>query len=544
MVKSDSISYFIVLVYVFQNTFATGSPRANYKFTRTNNDDLQECLSSSLPLSIRSIYPCNTLTNQNSSQYQCDHFNVSGLSSIHGGRISHSPAVIIHVTNSSDVQKVVKCATKLDYIVNALGGGHSYEGYGLGSMYNNIIINMEAINYININQRDRTGTFGAGARLGPIYYRTYQSDNYTINAGSCAWVGLAGIALGGGYGYLARLYGLLSDNILEMKAVNAQGELLTINETHEPDLYWALRGAGGGLYVIVTEFKFRLVKSPSLVTSFSFAWYANTTKLVIQQYQSLLFNDKIFNLSNNIFWQMQVNNILIHISIVYFGMELEEFNKTISLLLAMLPTPNKTDLRKRDWLTFVYESSDVGNLNGDHRQLLLENLTYPTYYFKAKHLFYDQPISDHSLDQFIDQLAVGDGQISMSFSPWDGYLNTIPVYQTAFPHRRFKFGIQFLIVWNDEQDEQKQMNWLNQVYLTMYNDSTKHSYINYMDRDVPNWMNVYYHTHQQRLINIKHIYDKNNRFYFEKTIESNGGNQVPFLNVHFASFIIFVFSII
>ncbi|CAF4937697.1 unnamed protein product [Rotaria sp. Silwood1] len=533
-----------MLVYVFQIILTAASLRANDKFTRTNNNDLQKCLSSSLPLSIRTVYPCSTLTNQNNSQYQCDHFNVSGLSSVRGGRISHSPAVIVYATSSSDIQNVVKCATKLDYIVNALGGGHNYEGYGLGSMYNNIIINMEAINYININQHDRTGTFGAGAKVGPIYYRTYQYDNYTINGGSCAWMGVAGNALGGGYGYLVRLYGLLSDNILEMKAVNAQGELLTINETHEPELYWALRGAGGGLFVIVTEFKFQLVKSPSLVTKFSFTWDANVTKLVIQKYQSLLFNEKIFNISNNIFWQMHVDNIHTVISICYFGIELEEFNKTISLLLATLPIPNKTDVYKQDWLTFVYESSGIDDPTGDHQQLLLENLTYPTSYFKAKHLFYDQPISDHSLDQCIDRLALIDGQIAMSFSPWDGYLNIIPVDKTAFPYRRFKFGIQFTISWNDGQHEEEQMNFLNEVYLTLYSDSTKHSYINYIDRDVPNWMNAYYHTHQQRLINIKNIYDKNNRFYFEKTIESVGGNHNPFMNLYFASFTIFVFSII
>jgi hypothetical protein len=188
---------------------------------RTNNNDLRTCLSSLLPLSIRTVYPCDTLTNQNS---QCDHFNVSRLSSIRGGRISHSPAVIVYAMNSRDVQNVVKCATKFDYIVNALSGGHSYEGYGLGSMYNNIIINMEAINYININTNDTTGTFGAGARIGPIYYKLYQYEQYTINAGSCPWVGLAGHALGGGQGFLSRLHGLLSDNILEMKAVNAQGK--------------------------------------------------------------------------------------------------------------------------------------------------------------------------------------------------------------------------------------------------------------------------------------------------------------------------------
>ncbi|CAF1470230.1 unnamed protein product [Didymodactylos carnosus] len=92
--------------------------------SRTNNNDLQTCLSSSLPLSIRTIYPCNTLTNQNSSRYQCDHFNVSRLSSIRGGRISHLPAVIVYATDSSDAQNVAKCASKLNYIVNPLSGGH------------------------------------------------------------------------------------------------------------------------------------------------------------------------------------------------------------------------------------------------------------------------------------------------------------------------------------------------------------------------------------------------------------------------------------
>ena len=217
----------ILLVYVFSITFTETSAGANYKLARTNNNDLHRCLSSSLAPSIHTIYPCNTLENENSSQYNCDHFNVSGLSSMRGGRILHSPAVVVYAMSSSDVQNVVKCAVNLNYIVNALGGGHSYEGYGLGSTPNNIIINMERINYTNINQNDRTGRFGGGARLGPIYYTAYQYDNLTINGGSCVWVGLAGLALGGGKGFLGRVYGLLSDNVLEMKAVNAQGKRMS-----------------------------------------------------------------------------------------------------------------------------------------------------------------------------------------------------------------------------------------------------------------------------------------------------------------------------
>ncbi|CAF3090285.1 unnamed protein product [Rotaria sp. Silwood2] len=265
----------------------------------------------------------------------------------------------------------------------------------------------------------------------------------------------------------------------------------------------------------------------------------------MQRYQSLLFDDKISNFSNNLFLFMRVLKTHVAISILYFGIEFDEFNNTISSLLATLPTPNRTKLYEQDWLTFVYKLSGIANGSGDHQLLLLDRLTYPTYHFKAKHLFYDRPISSHSLDKFIDRLASGDGQIIMIFIPWDGYLSTIPVDETAFPHRHFKFGIQFQVSSNDEQHEKEQMNWLNQVYLAVYNDSTKHSYVNYIDRDVPNWMNVYHHTHQQRLINIQHMYDKNNRFYFEKTIEeSNGGNQHIFLNFHLASFVFVVFFIV
>ena len=68
------------------------------------------------------------------------------------------------------------------------------------------------------------------------------------------------------------------------------------------------------------------------------------------------------------------------------------------------------------------------------------------------------------------------------------------------------------------------MWWLNQVYLSVYNDSTKHSFINYIDRDVASWMSVYYHMHQQRLMQIKSVYDKDNRFDFERTIQRLGIN--------------------
>ncbi|CAF5085398.1 unnamed protein product, partial [Rotaria sp. Silwood1] len=176
------------------------------------------------------------------------------------------------------------------------------------------------------------------------------------------------------------------------------GELITINKTHETELYWALRGAGGGL-------------------RFSSIWYPNTTKLVMQRYQSLLFHDKISNFSNNLVLEMIVSKTHVEISIFYFSIEFDEFNKTISILLATLPTPKTTNLDEQDWLTFVYKVSGTDDGSGDRQRLLLDRLTYPTYHFKVKHLFYDRPIITPNLDKFIDVLASNDGQIIMMFVP-------------------------------------------------------------------------------------------------------------------------------
>lgn len=109
--------------------------------------------------------------------------------------------------------------------------------------------------------------------------------------------------------------------------------------------------------------------------------------------------------------------------------------------------------------------------------------------------------------------------VTLLFTSWDRYISTISFNKTVFPHRSFKFVIQFMISWNNEKNVKTQLKALNNVYSTLYDDSTKYSYIDYINRDVLNWMNVYYHMYQQRLINIKHIYDKNNRFYFERTIQ-------------------------
>ncbi len=117
---------------------------------------------------------------------------------------------------------------------------------------------------------ERLATVEAGALLGDVYDRL-DADGLTIAAGACPSVGIAGLTLGGGLGILGRRYGLTSDQLLGAQVVLADGRIVDCDEQHEPDLFWALRGAGGGQFGIVTSLLFRTVPAEDL-TCFSLAW--------------------------------------------------------------------------------------------------------------------------------------------------------------------------------------------------------------------------------------------------------------------------------
>ena len=106
----------------------------------------------------------------------------------------------------------------------------------------------------------------AAAQMQKSHHGSGSSTGFIIPVGICPMVGVAGFSMGGGQGYFSRLLGLGADNILEVELVDAEGDVHVINEHKKPDLYWAIRGGGGGNFGIVTEFKFRLYEAPAQIT--------------------------------------------------------------------------------------------------------------------------------------------------------------------------------------------------------------------------------------------------------------------------------------
>ncbi|MGX1886863.1 FAD-binding oxidoreductase [Streptomyces sp. NPDC055287] len=174
--------------------------------------------------------------------------------SIWNGSISKFPALIAYCTGVADVVAALRCATSTGLPVAVRSGGHSFPGQSLSE--GGLVIDLSAMNGIRVDPESRTVRAQAGVLLGALDRET-QHFAMAVPSGIVTHTGLAGLTLGGGIGWLMRKYGLTVDQLLSVDMVTADGAFVTVSETREPELFWAVRGAGSN-FGVITAFEFRL----------------------------------------------------------------------------------------------------------------------------------------------------------------------------------------------------------------------------------------------------------------------------------------------
>ena len=181
------------------------------------------------------------------------------------------PQAVVRCRAAEDVSEAIAFAGDLP--VAARSGGHCFAGR---STTTGMVIDVGPLDSVSVS--DGVATVGAGAKLGAVY-DALLGHGVTIAAGCGPEVGIAGLTLGGGLGIMGRRDGLTSDQLLGAEVVLADGRLVTCDEEREQDLFWALRGAGGGHFGVATSFTFRTVAAPE-ATAFDLRWERATTDLV------------------------------------------------------------------------------------------------------------------------------------------------------------------------------------------------------------------------------------------------------------------------
>jgi len=173
---------------------------------------------------------------------------------IWNGMIDKHPALIVRCTGPADVIDAVKFARSHNLLVSVRGGGHNVAGTALCD--DGMVIDLSQMRGIRVDPKSRTARAQAGATLGELDRET-QVFGLAVPSGIVTTTGIAGLTLGGGFGYIARKYGLSCDNLISVDMVTADGEFLTASKTEHEDLFWGLRG-GGGNFGIITSFEYQL----------------------------------------------------------------------------------------------------------------------------------------------------------------------------------------------------------------------------------------------------------------------------------------------
>ena len=170
------------------------------------------------------------------------------------GGIDRHPALIARVADATDVCRVIELARETGLELAVRSGGHSASGHGV--VDDGIVLDLSEMKGLKVNPGGRTAVAETGLTAAE-YSTAVGAHGLATGFGDAGSVGIGGITLAGGVGFLARKHGLTIDSLLAAEVVTADGELLNVNAEKHPDLFWALRG-GGGNFGVATRFQFRL----------------------------------------------------------------------------------------------------------------------------------------------------------------------------------------------------------------------------------------------------------------------------------------------
>jgi FAD/FMN-containing dehydrogenase len=202
---------------------------------------------------------------------------------IWNGLVERTPALVVQPTGTADVVAAVEFASERDLLLSVRGGGHNIAGTALADR--GLTVDMSGLRGVIVDPDARTATAQAGCLLGDLDRET-QLHGLATPLGFVSETGLAGLTLGGGFGYLTRRFGWTADNLLEVEVVTADGRARRASREENEDLFWAVRGAGHNVGV-VTSFTYRLHEVGPTVYGGLIAWPFERAEEVLDAYRTL-----------------------------------------------------------------------------------------------------------------------------------------------------------------------------------------------------------------------------------------------------------------
>jgi FAD/FMN-containing dehydrogenase len=417
------------------------------------------------------------------------------------GGVDRRPAIIIKPVDAEEVARIVSLARETGMELAVRSGGHSTAGHSVSE--GGIVLDLSNMKDLQIDVKGRTAWAETGLTAGEVTTAA-AAHGLAIGFGDTGSVGIGGITLGGGVGFLVRKHGLTIDNLLAAEVVTADGQILQVDEKNHPDLFWAIRG-GGGNFGVVTRFKFRLHEVPSIVggmlilpaTPETIAGYIAEAEAAPEELSTIA---NVMFAPPMPFLPQEAHGKLIIFAIMVYAGETEAGQRALAPFRA-LATPLADMLKPMSYPEIYQPDAE------DYHPVAA-----------ARTMFVDS-IDRSVAETIVNHLKASTAAMSVAqLRVLGGAMARVPVDATAFAHRKSKIMVNVAALYEKPEDKAKYEAWASD-FATALQQSDKGLYVNFLaDEGEARVRAAYPGSTWDRLASIKARYDPDNLFRLNQNI--------------------------
>ena len=420
--------------------------------------------------------------------------------------IDKRPAMIVRCAGTADVVRAVNYARDYHMLVSVRGGGHNVAGSAVND--GGMVIDMSRMKAVRVDAHARHAVVEAGALLCDVD-RATQEHGLATPFGVNSTTGVAGLTLGGGFGWLSRKYGMTVDNLVAAEVVTAQGEIVHVSRDQHPDMFWALRG-GSGNFGVVTRFEFQLHDVGPNVLSGLIVYPMSQAKSVLRKYRALV------ELAPE---ELTAWAILRNAPPLPFLPEAVHGQGVLVLAFMYAGDPSRGEALVEPLRTL---GSPVGEHTGVQPYTAWQQAFDPLLAAGARNYWKSHnfaQLDDDLFDVLIDSATTLPSPHCEIFLASIGGATSRPAANaTAYSHRDARYVINVHARWETAAEDERCIAWAREFYRAGARFSTGGVYVNFQSEDEKERVRAAYGSNYDRLARVKRACDPGNLFRVNQNI--------------------------
>jgi FAD/FMN-containing dehydrogenase len=421
--------------------------------------------------------------------------------------IDRRPAVIVQCVKTDDVPPVIRFARENGLELSIRGGGHNIAGNALCD--NGVTIDFSRMKKVRVDAGKRRAYVEPGATLADLDEAT-QAHGLATPVGINSTTGIAGLTLGGGFGWLTRKYGMTIDNLVSVDVITAEGKRIRASENENADLFWAIRG-GGGNFGVVTQFEFQLFPLGPEIVAGLMVFPFDQAKQILTKYRHFV---------NSAPEELNVWAVLRKAPPLPFLPETVHGKEVVVLPVfysGAVAEAEKLIAPLRSFGTAL--GAHIGAQPYVQWQKALDPLLRPgaRNYWKSHNFTELADGALNSIIEFAGKLPSPQCEIFMGMIA--GAPNRIAADAMAYGHRDARFVLNVHGRWDEAKDDQKCIGWAREFFKASAPYASAGAYINFMTAEESDRVAAAYGSNYERLVEIKKRYDPQNVFHFNQNIK-------------------------